>query len=149
MGLGIPLLRIEIMLESSPLKSRMLVRRLAVLPQRPRRHCMDTCIYIYIYALYIYIIFVYIYIYRERERDLLHPCRGPGAIEVCLILLGRSRTCGDDCNGSSNHNSDHNSGNKSNNTSINSNKQSKSRRSSNNNNDNNNYLCDKYHHVRI
>ena len=34
MGLGIPPLRIEIKLESNPLKSIMLVRRLAVMPEQ-------------------------------------------------------------------------------------------------------------------
>ena len=83
MGLGIPPLRIEIMFESNPLKSIMLVWRFAIW-LRAIRACpcallgsfrrlpwgrlepdweIDVCIYIYIY------ICVCVYIYIERERD--------------------------------------------------------------------------------
>ena len=78
MDVRIPPLKMKIMLESNPLKSRNLVRRLAVAPERfgtPRRPpeagtrgpysyvYLCVCVYIYIY-IYMYIcIHVYIYIY--------------------------------------------------------------------------------------
>ena len=81
MDMRIPPLEIKIRLESNPLKSRILVRRLPV--------SRWTWIYIYIYiynmCIYIYIYIhmcVYIYIYIERERDIYtHVC-----VYVCIYI---------------------------------------------------------------
>ena len=74
MDMIIPPLTNDIMLESNPLKSFILVRILAIRPiHADRTHTVNVCVYIYIY-MYIYIythvyVCMYIYIYRERERE--------------------------------------------------------------------------------
>ena len=78
MGLGIPPLKIEILLESNPLKSRILVRRLAVQrvtnDERARNilriHIFYISLSIYIYIKYI-IRCMYIYIYKRSLQTIV------------------------------------------------------------------------------
>ena len=63
----IPPLNIKILLESNPLRSRILVRRLAATVSKSLLGCVYIYIYIYIY-IHIYI-YIYIYIDIHRERD--------------------------------------------------------------------------------
>ena len=93
MGMRIPLLKLKITLESNPLKSRILVRRLAVdfgslivrgrpspragelLGARPAELNMELYIYIYIYIytylfIYLFIVFLFIIIYVYRSLSL-------------------------------------------------------------------------------
>ena len=73
MSLGIPPHKIEIMLESNPQKSRILVGRLAVLPSVWGRRLIVDLLeqyiqYIYIYKHYAYIyIYIYIYAYYDLQ----------------------------------------------------------------------------------
>ena len=60
MDTRIPALEMNIVLESNPVKSRILVRRLAV-SQLTRRNITYMYIYIYIY-IYVYV-YIYIYVY--------------------------------------------------------------------------------------
>ena len=66
MGLGIPPRKTKIVLESNPLKSRILARRLAARPVfKSSRWKPDlyVCVYIYIYIYYVFVLYIYIYIY--------------------------------------------------------------------------------------
>ena len=69
MGLGIPPLGIQILLESNPKKSIIVVRRLAI---DLRREDLDIEIYIYIY------------IYMCRERDIERDTYN--SIHMCIYI---------------------------------------------------------------